>query len=77
MRLFTVFLPVMPIGVEHRCLLSGDHLLNTRSVFLPVMPIGVEHYDNDFLCIGEAIVFLPVMPIGVEHLGSEGLVSIF
>ncbi len=36
-----VFLPVMPIGVEHD--FATGIAVAVSSVFLPVMPIGVEH----------------------------------
>ncbi len=36
-----VFLPVMPIGVEHGVV--GNYGVLRLVVFLPVMPIGVEH----------------------------------
>ncbi len=37
----SVFLPVMPIGVEHFKI--PIELYAKLNVFLPVMPIGVEH----------------------------------
>ena len=36
-----VFLPVMPIGVEHYSNVVSNSY--SMEVFLPVMPIGVEH----------------------------------
>ncbi len=60
-----MFLPVMPIGVEHTSLrIIRDMQL---AVFLPVMPIGVEHLKTGIKDEVFPLVFLPVMPIGVEH----------
>ncbi len=60
-----VFLPVMPIGVEHNPLIAAT--TSPKKVFLPVMPIGVEHLTVRYPKDAVVVVFLPVMPIGVEH----------
>ncbi len=65
-----VFLPVMPIGVEHECARNED-LKKHALVFLPVMPIGVEHVRSFSRYVFPTVVFLPVMPIGVEHVFTE------
>ena len=68
-----VFLPLMPLGVEH--LLHITVKENVKLVFLPLMPLGVEHPKVNRVGQAKVLVFLPLMPLSVEHCSFLRLTS--